>query len=175
MNQRLPREQRVLSIYPSVHGFGFAVFEGPRHPIDWGVRYVRTDKNQRSRAKVADLIAWYEPHIVLVRDPADPVIRRHRRVRLLARSIRRAVEWRGISVRCFGRPDIRRCFAAFGARNKHEIARRIAEWMPEFRRTVPPKRKIWMPQDPRMGVFDAVALVMTYVAADGDHHIGGRR
>ena len=37
--------ERVLAIQPTTRGFGFAVFEGPQEPIDWGVKEVRKNKN----------------------------------------------------------------------------------------------------------------------------------
>ena len=48
------------------------------------------------------------------------------------------------------------------ARTKDEIARAIAKLLPEFAARVPPMRKLWMSEDYRMGLFDALSLVFTY-------------
>ncbi len=45
-------------------------------------------------------------------------------------------------------------------KSKDAIARTIAQLMPEFEQHLPPVRKIWMSEDYRMGIFDAVAIAM---------------
>jgi hypothetical protein len=44
---------------------------------------------------------------------------------------------------------------------KHTLAKSIAERFPEeLGFLLPPKRRDWMSEDSRMGIFDAVALAM---------------
>lgn len=53
-------------------------------------------------------------------------------------------------------------FSQFGARSKDAIARSIVNVLPEFAQHVPPIQKIWISENYRMGIFDAVAFAMTY-------------
>ena len=52
---------------------------------------------------------------------------------------------------------------------KREIAQSIAREFPELEPRLPPVRRIWMSEDARMNIFDAVALGMTFF------HTKGRR
>jgi hypothetical protein len=75
------------------------------------------------------------------------------------------------------RPDLRRTqLAIFSAgrwtlqdkvepakpATKQKIAETIAQQVPAFSLYVPPKRKPWMSEDPRMGIFEAAALAWMY-------------
>ena len=48
-----------------------------------------------------------------------------------------------------------------------EVSRMLAIRFPELLWRVPPVRKIWMPEDNQMSVFDAVALGLTHLDAVG--------
>ena len=52
--------------------------------------------------------------------------------------------------------------AKYGVYTKHYIARVIAKQFPELEHRVPPPRKIWRAEDPRMHIFDATSLGMTH-------------
>ena len=45
---------------------------------------------------------------------------------------------------------------------KYEIATAISQSLPEFPPQLPPERKIWLPEDYRMSIFDAVSLIFTH-------------
>jgi hypothetical protein len=53
-------------------------------------------------------------------------------------------------------------FVERGATTKQKIAETIAKQVPALNLYVPPERKPWMSEDPRMGIFDAAALAWTY-------------
>ena len=69
---------------------------------------------------------------------------------------------RGVASTSFSRADVRACFKHVGARTKREIALAIAREFPELEPRLPPVRRIWMSEDARMNIFDAVALGMTF-------------
>jgi hypothetical protein len=54
--------------------------------------------------------------------------------------------------------EIRKVFAL--ARTKHQVAEAIVAGFPELEPYLPPVRTCWMPEDPRMAMFDAVALML---------------
>jgi hypothetical protein len=53
-------------------------------------------------------------------------------------------------------------FQSVGFSNKKSLAEFIAKRIPTFRRYVPPARKLWKPENPRMGLFDAAALALIF-------------
>ncbi len=166
MNDTHFEDSLILAIFPSVRGFGFALFHGAWIPIDWGFRHVDGDKNERSLAKVRRLIEDYAPDIVLLENHAGDGSRRSPRIKSLIDDIAALAQRKGVQVAQYSRDQIRECFAEFDATNKYEIAQAISRSLPEFPPQLPPERKIWLPEDPRMSIFDAVSLVFTHVYFD---------
>jgi hypothetical protein len=162
MNEHQNDNELFLAVFPSVRGFGFALFHGAWIPIDWGFRHVEGDKNETSRAKVAKLIDENAPDTLLLEDHAGEGSRRSDRVAALIDDIAELGSQKGISVARYSRDQIRECFAEFGATTKYEIAEAISRSLPEFPPQLPPQRKIWLPEDYRMSIFDAVSLIFTH-------------
>jgi Holliday junction resolvasome RuvABC endonuclease subunit len=156
------KEIRVLTIDPSSRGFGFAVFEGPESLIDWGVKETKTDKNRRSLKLTADLIAQYEPSVIVLEDHAGKGSRRCRRATELIDGISSLALIRKVKVRRFSRADVKQAFAEFGAVTKYEIAVTITKRFPELAPRLPRFRKPWMSEDYRMSIFDAVAFGIAF-------------
>ncbi len=77
---RAAGDKRILAIDPASRGFGFAVLEGPRRLIDWGVKSARVDKDKRCLKLIEDLIERYEPDVI-VEDYAGKGSRRCRSYR----------------------------------------------------------------------------------------------
>jgi hypothetical protein len=50
--------------------------------------------------------------------------------------------------------------------SKHDVAVSLAERFPELRPRLPRKRKAWTSEDPRMRIFDALALLMAHLATE---------
>lgn len=156
------RQRIVLAVSPSVRGFGFALFEGPRMLIDWGMRYVKKDKNKKCATKVDELVAEYNPDMLLIEDWAAKGCRRKKRIRRLLRLIERCAKKRSLKTLRYSRRQIQQCFAQFGGKTKFEIAKQLADWLPELRQSLPPKRKAWNSEHPYMAVFDATAWAITH-------------
>lgn len=155
--------KRVLAIYPKSGGFGFAVLEGTDRLIDWGVVQVKENKNERCLERIRQLAKLYEPNLVVTEDPQKGS-RRGTRVKELLVAVRQLVKglcrWKGLS-----RKQVHHTFRGSSKITKFIIARGIAERFPELASRLPPKRKPWMSEDPRMAMFDATALALTYVLA----------
>jgi Holliday junction resolvasome RuvABC endonuclease subunit len=156
------QEKRVLAIDPTSRGFGFAVLEGPRKLIDWGVKQLRKEKTARSILQSKELMARYCPDVVVVEDWQGRGSRRCLRIGNLIRAIRTMAERRRISTRCFSRFRVRQAFASWHAWTKYQIAIAIARQLPELKSRLPRYRKPWMSEDERMAIFDAVAFALTY-------------
>lgn len=161
MTKRRDDRLYVLAISPSAYGVGYALFGGTGL-IDWGLRRTPKSKLYNGLQFAAKLIADYQPHVLVLDDPSFGLTRRRFRTRCLIRAVRYLAEKHGIEVQLFPRASLKMLFSRHGATTKHEIARKLVEWLPELAGTLPPKRKPWQPEFPGMAVFDAVALVLAY-------------
>jgi transcriptional regulator with XRE-family HTH domain/Holliday junction resolvasome RuvABC endonuclease subunit len=161
---------RVLGIAPSTRGFGFAIMEGDNILVDWGVKAVKGDKNARSLSNVAGLIAQYKPNAIVLENTHAPGSRRSSRVQALIQEIVSLAENEKIKVERFSRKQLNRAFTKEEQGSKHTLAKYVAARFPEelgFR--LPPKRRIWMNQDYRIDIFEAVALAGHYLQCRGRH------
>lgn len=154
--------ERVLAIQPTTRGFGFAVFEGPQEPIDWGVKEVRKNKNAVCLRKITELVELYEPRVLITEDYAGEGSRRAKRIERLVRDIACLGDKKRILVASYSRAEIRKTFQPFGAKTKYDIAKLIAKWLPGFRFRLPPVRKIWKSEDYRMAMFDAASFALAH-------------
>lgn len=152
----------ALAIDPISRGFGYALFEGPQTPLDWGVTDIRLKISQTSFERVKKLISFYQPEILILEDCSQTGNRRCRRIHDLIKDIEKFAKSQKISVAKYSSGRVQEVFSFFNIRTKHQIAEKICEWLPELASRIPPKRKPWMSEDPRMSIFDAVALILTY-------------
>jgi hypothetical protein len=156
------KKTRVLALYPFTRGFGYALFEGQKFAIDWGMKEARKNKNARSMKSIKELITFYYPDVIILEDYAGTGSRRCKRVQRLIRDITRFAKLRNVRVYQYSRGYVREIFSSCGATTKYEIAEIITEQFPEFKPRLPSERKLWMSEDPRMSIFDAASLALTF-------------
>jgi|ERR1022692_565343 predicted mannosyl-3-phosphoglycerate phosphatase (HAD superfamily) len=150
---------RILAIAPTSRGVGFAVLEGKDSLVDWGVKTVQGEKNANSLTKVEELIAQYQPGVLVLQDTKDS--RKSQRIKVLSREIVDLAETRNISVKLFSQEQEGRTYFTDGLGTKQEIAELIAQRFPdELGSRLPQKRKAWMSEQYQMGIYDAVALAL---------------
>ncbi len=160
---RTDRKVHVLAIHPFSRGLAFALFEAPLSPIDWGVKDIRgKEKNARSLEVAKQLIEQHQPDVLVLEDCASPYNRRARRIHRLQLLIANYATGQATEVHSYTRSNIRECFKAVGAATRYEIAQAIASQITAFGHRLPPLRKLWMSEDVRMGLFDAVSFIMTF-------------
>jgi hypothetical protein len=160
MMHKRSKAKLVLAAFPSSKGFGYAVFEGSSSLIDWGVRGVYgAQKNRESLQKMRELLTFYRPDVVVLEDYEGHGSRRARRIEILINLITAHAHGEGMRTVSFSRADMRACF---GQTAKRKIAEAIVREFPELEPRLPPVRKIWMSEDRRMNIFDAVALAITF-------------
>jgi Holliday junction resolvasome RuvABC endonuclease subunit len=153
----------VFAAFPSTRGFGYAVFEGSKSLVDWGVKSVRTrQKNLASLRKVRELIAFYRPDVLVIEDYDGLGSRRAKRIQTLINLMTAHAAEERITVASFSRSEVRACFSSTGSTTKRQIAESIAREFPELEPRLPPVRRIWMSEDSRMNIFDAAALGITF-------------
>jgi Holliday junction resolvasome RuvABC endonuclease subunit len=154
---------RVLAIAPSTNGFGFAVLEGQETLAIWGIKSAKGDKNAQSLAKALELIAHYQPDVLVLPNVMAKNERRAPRIKALCGKIARLGELRKIKVVLFSTEQVRNCFFAGDRGTKHALAIILARrFSAELGDSLPPKRRLWVSEDRRMDIFDAVALALTF-------------
>jgi hypothetical protein len=158
---------RVLAVYPTRTGFGWVLFEKPARPADWGVVAVARDRNMGCLARIDEMIGRFEPSSLVLEEFEGPVSRRNDRIRQLGRAVIKLADATDVPVYVYSRADIGGCFEEAGAVTRYEIATAIAARIEALAHLLPPKRKIWMPEDPRMGLFDAAAVALAHYRLNG--------
>lgn len=158
-----PKKELVLAIFLPARGFSFVLLEAPLSAIDWGTREIRgTGRHERCLDTVCRLVEKYQPDVVVIEEWRARHSTRTERIRRLYRAIETRARKSGITVYPIRRRDVVACFERFEARTKHHRAVFIAEQIPAFSYRVPPPRKLWKSEHPRMGVFEASALAIVH-------------
>src|SRR5262249_27206682 len=157
------RYDLVLAIYPQSRGFAFVLFEGWLSPVDWGVHDARGPrKNAWCLNKINSLLDLHMPEVVVLQDMSDRDSHRAPRIQELNERIADLADRRGMVVHKYSRTKVLDYFQKVGASTKQKIAERIAKLVPALSLFMPPQRKPWMSEDPRMGIFEAAALAWMY-------------
>jgi hypothetical protein len=105
--------------------------------------------------------------VLVLQDCTGPLSRRAKRIKRLHRLIAHFAAVQSIDLHIYSPDQVRNCFSKVGARTRFEIAQAIASQVHAFGHRLPPVRKIWQSEDPRMSLFDAAALAMTHYATIG--------
>lgn len=147
---------RVLAIHPTQWGFAYAVLEGSDRLIGWGT--FKVEDTERFVDRLDLLRERYKPQILVVEDLRGTQ-RGERARQRIEDAVHRAGAW-GISSARVARERVKVLFPDTRG-TKYEIASELAKLFPLLRRRLPNKRKPWLPEDKRMGVFDAVSFALT--------------
>lgn len=154
---------RVLAIYPSIRGFGFAIIEPEGTLVHWGSKSTRQDKNGRALIQVGRLIARYQPNGLALECLATLDRRRSTRIRNLISELNGLALNLKIGVKHISRREIIEKLVEDGSGNKYSVAVAVADRFPEeLGHSLPPRRRAWMREDHRMPVFEAVALALAF-------------
>ena len=82
------RPSLITAIYLNSRGFGFALFEGPTAPLNWGTVEVRgKEKREKLLARVDAVFARYRPDVVVLQDMSERGTHRPHRIRRLNETI----------------------------------------------------------------------------------------
>jgi hypothetical protein len=159
---RANEHERIIAIDLRSRRFGFAVFEGPKRLLDWGIKNFRHGVDTvriPANVKLGRLMDEFLPNaIVLMRREAETKGRAGMREGLL-----REAKKRRIAVRFLSPRQVKSAFDGSN-RNKYAIAAAVIERFPELASRRPGERRIWNPEHYVIKIFDAAALGITYFA-----------
>lgn len=158
--------QRVLALHLNQRGFAFCVFDGPAVLHDWGVKHVGYgNQTTATLAIVTHLLQRFSPDGVVIEDASALGAMRAHKVRALYREIEARCDEHIIDTYSYAWEAVFKLFTGCCPESRHDIAVQVAQLLPMIKRRLPPKRRYWMPQDPRQSLFDAAALGLTHYAA----------
>jgi hypothetical protein len=153
----------VLGIALYTRGFGFALMHGGQI-VNWGTTKPepREDTSQWSVKRLKSLISQWKPDAVVFEDSLAEDSLLGPRLRRLAKQMMTTAQKRGLVVKSISRTRLAQSVTGNENATKYEIAETILKQFPnELTAWLPPKRKAWMRENPKLRVFDAVALGMS--------------
>ena len=150
---------RVLALYPRRTGFAYAVLEGRERLVDWGQAKLATDTDDEFRTRAEWFIRQFKPTIVALEDCSNTRRGERTRARIeAALGIAKFSDTRMLATILLSPAEVRGAVALPPEAAKRELVEKIVEYFPELYR-LKPRKRIWQ-RDPRMYVFEAVALAL---------------
>jgi hypothetical protein len=152
-------DKRIVALEIRRSCFGYAVFEGPKRLIDWGV----TSPSPLNRAtyRVQSRINWLLKHLppVAVVVKVSRLEGHHSQILQL---IKKEAESRLIPVHVVSLNELRHVFSIFSVRNNDDIAEVLTRIFPELLFRLPRKRRPWLKEARAMIVFGAISVGFAY-------------
>ena len=164
MNLRI-YDPTILAIDLRHRRFGYAVFEGHRHLRDSGLRVYRAvgeAEAAMASKRLAVLLKSFSPSTIVVKRERWNRAQTSSHISSLVEVMARAASAHSIPIRLIGDDDVRKTFRNLGCETREEIAAALARIFPELVWRLPPKRRPWQSEHPRMAMFDAIALGLAY-------------
>lgn len=158
-------DPKVLAIDLRHRRFGYAVYEGHRDLLDWGVRVYRSTGEQEIELlgkRLLSLFQLFEPSIVVLKRERWDLSKSNELMRSLVETVEDLARMRSIQIKLVREADLRETFRPFECRSREEIAEVLTRIFPPLAVSLPPKRRRWESEHPRMTVFDAIALGLSY-------------
>lgn len=157
------RPRRILGLDLSYRSFGFAYLDDdPIRLVDFGIKLYSPDPALRL-ARILKLIDFYEPDLIVIDDWRTARTTHRESYRRLMIALEAELLDRDLPYTMYAQARVRQLFLPIGAKTKSDVAKALSIRFPELMWRVPPIRKRWLPEDDQMGIFDAIALVLTHL------------
>lgn len=154
---------RILAIAPTARGFGYAVMEGPRRLVVFSNKSILKNKNERTLVWVEKFIRRYEPAVLVLPAVNAADTRRAKRIKQLQQQLAGLATKHKLKVKLITTTKVRERLLGQSKGNKQSQAEMLAGLFPiELAPRLPPKRKVWKSEDPRMDIFDAAGLAVAF-------------
>jgi len=158
-------DARILVLDLRHRRFGYAVFEGHRSLLDWGVRVypaVGEEETILVMKRLDGLVGLFTPSAIVVKKERWKQPDMKPEIHSVVKGVSLLASSRSIPVHLLPQSDLLNAFAPLGGRTREEIAEVLTRIYPDLLWYLPPKRKIWQAEHPRLTVFDAIALGVAY-------------
>jgi hypothetical protein len=158
-------DPRILVLDLRHRRFGYAVFEGNRSLLDWGVRVypaVGEEETVLAVKRLDGLVGLFAPSTIVVKKERWEQLGAESGMHSVVKAVSILASSRSIPVQLVPHSDLLAAFAPLGGRTREEMAEVLTRIYPDLLWYLPPKRKIWQAEHSRMTVFDALALGLAY-------------
>lgn len=153
------KDRTILTLYPNQWGVSYALFENMDTLADCGVGYIQPANLPKAIQRLKVYLNFYSPSHVVIRGE-DKLT--NTRIKGIIKEFKRVAKKHGYGVETYSRKQIREAFAGNNAFSKYEISKELIRMFPQLEKYSIPKRKNWMSEHHRTGVFDAVSLGVVY-------------
>jgi hypothetical protein len=153
----------VFAVHPTCRGFGWIVFERPNAPFDWGAATIGREE-QGVLSRFGYLLKRYRPGVLVMEQFAGAPARRAPRIQEIASTMIVTAQRERLATSVLTLETIRQTFAVHRARTREQIAKAVAESVEPLRALLPPTRKIWQSEHPRLSIFTAAACALSWYA-----------
>jgi hypothetical protein len=164
MNLRI-YDPKILAIDLRHRRLGYAVFEGHRVLLDSGLRVYRAVGEvevEMASKRLAVLLKTFAPSAIVIKRERWDMAQKSPHIRNLVEVVQKITSAHSIPIFLIQHEEVRTTFRNLGCETRDEIAYVLARIFPELVWKLPPKRRAWQSEHPRMAIFDAIALGLTY-------------
>lgn len=158
-------DPKIIAIHLRHRRFGYAVYEGHKGLLDWGVRvYPAVGEEEVSMAckRLSSLLKLHSPSVMVLNQERWDLGQTNQHMRALVEMTKSEAIVHSVQIRLLRDAKVRESFRHMDCETRSEIAEALARIFPELASHVPPKRRAWQAEHPRMIVFDAIALGLAH-------------
>jgi hypothetical protein len=164
MNLRI-YDPKILAIDLRHRRFGYAVFEGHRVLLDSGLRFYRAVgevEAAMATKRLAALLKSFSPSAIVIKRERWDRAQTSLHIRSLVEVMIQGASANSVPICLIAHEDVKKTFRNLGCETRDQTAAALARIFPELVWRVPPKRRAWQSEHPRMAMFDAIALGLAY-------------
>jgi hypothetical protein len=156
---------KILAIDLRHRRFGYAVFTGNKILRDSGLRVYRAvgeEEAEMASRRLDGLLQSFTPSAIVIKRERWDRAKTSSHIKSLVEVVTRVAAAHSISIFLVKDDDVRQTFRNLGCETRDEIAATLARIFPDLFWKLPPKRRAWQSEHPRMAMFDAIALGLAY-------------
>jgi hypothetical protein len=112
--------------------------------------------------RLAVLLKSFSPSAIVVKRERWDRAQTSSHIRSLVEVMISVASAHSIPIALVRQDDVRKTFQSLDCETRDEIAAALARIFPELAWRLPPKRRAWQSEHPRMAMFDAIALGLAY-------------
>jgi Holliday junction resolvasome RuvABC endonuclease subunit len=112
--------------------------------------------------RLAVLLKSFCPSAIVVKRERWDRAQTNSHIKSLAGVMIRVAAAHSVPIFLIDQENVRKTFSNMGCETRDDIAAALARIFPELVWRLPPKRRAWQSEHPRMAMFDAIALGLAY-------------
>ncbi len=146
-------DPRILAIDLRHRRFGYAVFEGYRLLLGWGLRVypaIGEAEAEIVTKRLTALLKLFSPSAIVVTQERWDKAQTSSHMLILEEAIIRVAVAHAIEIHSIGQDDVKASFRNLHCDTKYEIASALSRIFPELVWRLPLKRQAWQSEHPRM-------------------------